>query len=307
MTITPAQAIDVVGSVFGPHPGYRALHAKGLVCTGTFTPTSDAAALSRAEHLRGGPLQATVRFSNGSGDPEQPDWIPDPRGLAIKLTLPSGGRTDIVCVSSPRFPVRTPQAFIDLIRAQGSGRLAPFRTFAFVARHPEALRNLPVLAPTLVPRESYAGITYYGLHAFKWLDAEGGERWVRYVMRPEFEAAKVSPRDAKARSADYLQHELRGRLAAGGVRFTFEVVIAEPGDKTNDPSAAWPHERRTVEVGTLELTGPDLTRERDGDILVFDPTRVIDGIELSDDPVLRFRGPAYSESVARRTEPETED
>ena len=35
---------------------------------------------------------------------------------------------------------------------------------------------------------------------------------------------------------------------------------------------------------------------------VFDPTRVVDGIELSDDPILRYRPGAYSESVSRRTQ-----
>ena len=34
--------------------------------------------------------------------------------------------------------------------------------------------------------------------------------------------------------------------------------------------------------------------------VVFDPTRVVDGIELSDDPILRFRPSAYSVSVDRR-------
>ena len=34
--------------------------------------------------------------------------------------------------------------------------------------------------------------------------------------------------------------------------------------------------------------------------VVFDPTRVVDGIELSDDPILRYRPGAYSESVSRR-------
>jgi catalase len=42
-------------------------------------------------------------------------------------------------------------------------------------------------------------------------------------------------------------------------------------------------------------------RERGGDILVFDPTRVADGIALSDDPILHFRPRAYSASVTRRT------
>ena len=35
--------------------------------------------------------------------------------------------------------------------------------------------------------------------------------------------------------------------------------------------------------------------------VVFDPTRVVDGIELSDDPILRYRPGAYTESVSRRT------
>ena len=37
------------------------------------------------------------------------------------------------------------------------------------------------------------------------------------------------------------------------------------------------------------------------DILVFDPTRVTDGIDLSDDPILRFRPRAYAASVTRRS------
>ena len=79
------------------------------------------------------------------------------------------------------------------------------------------------------------------------------------------------------------------------------VVLAGDGDDPDDPTVAWPEDRERVEVGRLELTGPDTTRERDGDILVFDPTRVTDGIELSDDPILRFRPRAYSVSVAHRT------
>ena len=46
-------------------------------------------------------------------------------------------------------------------------------------------------------------------------------------------------------------------------------------------------------VGTFEITAPENERETDGDILVFDPTPVVDGIELSDDPVLEFRSRAH--------------
>jgi catalase len=63
----------------------------------------------------------------------------------------------------------------------------------------------------------------------------------------------------------------------------------------------WPDERQQVTLGRLEVTGLAHDREQGGDILVFDPTRVTDGIELSDDPILRFRPHAYAESVLRRT------
>jgi catalase len=79
------------------------------------------------------------------------------------------------------------------------------------------------------------------------------------------------------------------------------VIVAEDGDDVHDPTVAWPEERERVEVGRLVLTGPETEREREGDILVFDPTRVTDGIELSDDPILHFRPQAYSVSVERRT------
>ena len=82
--------------------------------------------------------------------------------------------------------------------------------------------------------------------------------------------------------------------------FSLEAQIAEPGDPVDNPNAAWPRSRRRVTVGALHITGLDTERERDGDVLVFDPTRVTDGIECSDDPVLNFRHDAYSESVARR-------
>jgi catalase len=56
-----------------------------------------------------------------------------------------------------------------------------------------------------------------------------------------------------------------------------------------------------VSVGTLDIIGIDTEREKGGDIVVFDPMRVIDGIEPSDDPVLRFRTRACSASVKLRT------
>jgi catalase len=301
MTVDPKQAIDAVNSYFGRHPGARALHAKGVLLKGTFTANDEARSLTRAAHMQGDAVPVTARLSNGSGKPAEPDYRPDPRGLAVKFYLPDGSRTDIVAVSNPRFISRTPEGFVELLAAQGSGVAAAWKLPLAFARHPEMLRNAPALAPSLRPPPSYATIPYYGLHAFKWIDSDGGERFVRYTWLPEATAPKISAREARARGRDYLREDLERRLSADPIRFALEVQLAGAGDPTDDPSVAWPSTRRRVGVGVLELTDRETGRETGGDVLVFDPTRVTDGIELSDDPVLAFRPKAYSESVARRT------
>jgi len=79
------------------------------------------------------------------------------------------------------------------------------------------------------------------------------------------------------------------------------VQLAGAGDPIDDPTAQWPSDRSAVRAGRLEITELAFDRERGGDVLVFDPTRVPDGIRLSADPILLARPGAYAVSVARRT------
>ena len=295
--LSPEQALDAINRRFGSH-GARALHAKGTLLKGRFTATKEAASLTRAAHMQGEPVDVTVRVSNGSGDPQAPDYGPEVRGMAVKFYLPDGSRTDISAQTVPRFPVRTPDAFINLIRASAPGAARFWRLPVFLATHPEALPALKANAPALKPPASYATCRYYAIHAYKWIDAQGGERYVRYTWIPEANEPPLSPEEAKSRGRDYLQADIVERLP---VRFTLELQIAGPGDKVDDPSAVWPAERQKVSAGTLELTAPETGREKGGDVLVFDPGRVTDGIAPSEDPILKYRSPAYSVSVERRS------
>ena len=79
------------------------------------------------------------------------------------------------------------------------------------------------------------------------------------------------------------------------------MVLGTDEDSTSDPTEVWPEDRETVDAGRLVLTGPETERETGDDVLVFDPMRVCDGIELSDDPIVTFRHQAYAESVALRS------
>jgi len=303
VTLTPDQAIDAANEVFGRHPGYRALHAKGTLCTGTFTATPAGARLTRAAHMQGKPVKVTARVSNGGGNPDVPDYLPDVRGLAVKCYLPDGSRTDIVAQSAPRFPARTPEAFVELMHASHPSPSMPLKLTRFLARNPVAIRGLPANTLALLPPASYAVIRYYAVHAYRWIDSDGVSRYVRYTLVPHVSERPPSPLQARSRGRDYLQDDIRDRLSRGPVRFKLELQLAEVGDAVDDPTSVWPKSRQVVIAGTLELTGLETERETGGDVLVFDPVRVTDGIELSDDPILRFRERAYSASVARRAPP----
>jgi catalase len=293
------EAVEAINQRFGRHAGFRALHAKGLFCIGTFTASAAAARLSRAAHMQGTPVPVTARFSNGGGDPTVPDYMPDVRGLAVSFHLPDGKRTDIVAQTAPRFPVRSPAAFIAFVQAMEPGIAQLWKLPAFLLRHPEALSPMVASAGALIkPPASYGSMPYYAVHAFKWIAADGSERFVRYRWQPE-QVAQLSPLQARKLGPDYLQAELRQRLQAGPIRFTLHAQIAGPGDMVHDPLAVW-SSGETVLLGALELKAVDAAREQDGKPFVFDPIRITDGIELSNDPILQFRSKAYSVSVARR-------
>jgi len=298
--ISPDDAIDAIRGTGGAQPGCRALHAKGTLYRGTFTATAEAARLSVAKHLDGSAVPALIRFSNGSGNPAEPDNVAGVRGMAVKFTLPDGSTTDVSTQTARLFLSSTPDGFVDFLRAMRPGPAAPLRMAKFLVTHPRLLGALPVLrAATRIPA-SYASIEFHGLHSFRWVDADGEGRFVRYHLVPAGGEEVLSTEEARAKDPEFLTAELNARLTSGTVRFDYQVQIAGPTDSTVDPSAPW-KSTEMVTVGTLEIAGLDTEREHGGDIVVFDPMRVTDGIEPSDDPVLRFRSLAYSASVKLRT------
>src|SRR5829696_612046 len=293
------QVVDAINEITGEHRGHRAAHAKGTLLKGSFTGSGSG--LTTAAHMAEGSVPVTARFSNGGGEPAIPDYAKEGRGLAVKFYLPDGSRTDVVALSLPCFFARTPEDFLAFTRARKpdaeTGQPDFGKIGAWLEAHPEAGPAIQA-AVTADPPATYASVTYNSIHSFRWTAPDGTERYVRYRFEPEAGESTLSEEDAKARGRDYLQEEIVGRDSTA---FRMVAVIAEEGDAVNDPTVAWPEEREKVELGRLELSGADTEREKDGDILVFDPTRVTDGIELSDDEILRFRPRAYSASVTRRS------
>jgi catalase len=304
------QIVDAANALYGSHPGSRALHAKGTWCAGTFTASAEAAELCRAAHFQGDRIPAVVRFSNGSGDPESDDWQRDARGMAVRLRPPEGDETDILAVTTPAFVLRTPEDFLEFIELRkpdpDTGQPDWEKLGAFLADHPEAQTAVQWTLNT-EPPASFATQIYHSPHTFRLLGADGSPTLVRYRWRPEAGEATLPDDEAKELGRDYLREEFEQRLEGGPVSFDLKLQIPDEDDPIDDATAAWPEERERIHAGTLEITELIDDPETGDHIEVFDPTRVVDGIELSDDPILHARARAYSVSAYRRLGLEVEN
>jgi catalase len=298
------QIVDAMRTLAGPHPGFRPVHAKGLVCSGTFRASAGAAGITRAPHFAGQRVPTIVRFANASGNPDVHDGVPNVRSMAVKFQLPDSKNADILANSIEGFVVRTPAELLDFLRAQlpnpATGQPDPDAVPRFLAGHPAGRAFVERLMKRPVPA-SYAQVMYHAEHAFRFTAADGTSRFGRYRFVPLAGEALLSPDDAGKRHPNFLRDELEERLRHGPTEFRLLLQLADEGDPTDDVTALWPEGRSLVELGRLEITGLSPASASDERRLIFDPTNRTDGIDLSADPILLARSAAYAVSYDRRS------
>ena len=290
-----------IDSMFGLHPGFRPLHAKGIMLSGAFNPSREAASLTRAPHFSRDSTPVTVRFSDGTGLPSIPDNAPDasPHGLAIRFHLGEHVHTDIVSHSTDAFPVRTGQEFLEFLRAAASGDPSKF-----LAAHPAALAFIQSPKPNPV---SFATEAYFSVTAFRFVNSRGAARYGRYRIVPDAGVQQLDDVTGKSENANYLLEEITRRVAAGPVRFKIDVQLANDGDVVDDSTKHWPADRPVIPFGSIVLT-EKATDDEEHRRIIFDPIPRVDGIESSGDPLLELRAAIYLLSGRRRrqaTESET--
>src|SRR5580658_1665590 len=297
----PTQIVDLANKVDGVHAGFRAFHAKGVVVEGTFKASALAAQLSRASLFNGSTIRVTARFSDGSGMPNLPDGSPAmPRGIAIKYHLTGGADTDMVTNSFKFFPVGTGEDFRDLLQAivaSPPDAAKPTKLEQFFASHP----NAPKAIGSLPIPDSFADEEYHGIDAFIFVSKIGQRQAVRYLIVPE-KLVHITPEEAAKQPPDFLFDDLVKRIPQKPVVFHLKAQLAEPDDQTKDASQPWPNDRKVVELGTLTLTKVVPNSMEAQKKLLFLPTNLTAGIELSDDPLPSVRAAAYGVSFGRRSQ-----
>ena len=306
----------------------RPVHAFGIGATGYFEASDIARDYSIAEHFQGRRIPVVARFSNGSGSGVQHDGWSDVRGLAVRFQLPNGAAADLIAMTLNEFFTPTVETFLDFSPATipiparrespwlkifdmlrlmlpmadpypGQTTEAVTGALKFADRHSYA--KLPVFqAGALGAPVSYARATYHAVHTFVVVAPDGVRRPVRFTWQP---VSGVLTNPIATPVDKYLQQELSDRLAEGPARFILMMTIGETGDDFADPSRPWSPHRVRIVMGTLTLDAVPDDQVANGELLSFNPWRLVPGIEPSDDPILRARRDAYELSRKLRGAP----
>lgn len=286
----------------GVHPGFRRNHAKGVCVIGDFTSNGQLASLSRASVFRTGTYPVIGRLAIAGGNPHAPDYGVPVRSFALEFQLPHGEQWRTGMNALPFFAVSTPQGFYDQqIASQPqaeTGKPDPQKIRAFMQAHPES-QAFYAWAKNHVLAASWTQESYNSLNAFRFTNAEGESHFVRWGLVPH---APWQPIGAEQKQQpNYLQAELQHQLDAGPVMWDLVVTLAEPGDKVNDASQAWPADRQRRVAGTLTIRQAHAQQGGRCNDINYDPLILPDGISGSDDPLLAARSAAYARSFNLRT------
>ena len=192
------------------------------------------------------------------------------------------------------------QHFHKAILATDPSKPHPWPIEEFLGTHPRALK---FVQDNRVLPASFATEAFFSNDSFVFVNKDGVRQAGRYQIIPVAGRKDLSEVEAKARSADYLIQDLKTRLAAGPIQFGLVVQLPNAGDPTNDPSLVWPADRKTIDAGTISINSVVPGSAEVEKQMVFDPTHLTDGIELSDDPLPALRARVYSLSASHRQRP----
>lgn len=298
--LTPAAMVNTFEHLDGKHPGFRRNHAKGVCITGYFESNGEGQALSKAQIFRPGRVPIVGRFALAGGMPFAADTAHTVRSLAILFKQPDGEEWRTGMINIPVFLVNTPQDFHDFMLVSSpdphTGKVDQTAMNAFLAKHPETAAALKVIGSH--PFSSgFADSPYYGLNAFRFVNAKDESTPVRWWIKPDqtFEADNSATTDK-----NYLFDAVITKIHSGPLRWHLILTVGQPGDPTAEAAISWPEDRKQIDAGTLvidAIESEDTSPTRD---ITFDPLVLPAGISPSDDPLLSARSASYSQSFRRR-------
>ncbi|WP_301108054.1 catalase [Sporosarcina sp.] len=289
-SLSASDAINAIESAVPIEKHLRRAHSFGIAFKAVFQPTGAAIPWSTAAHLQKKEVPAIVRFSHSSTSPDSNKRLNPVKGMAVRFHLADGTFTNLTMVNLPVFISETPEAFIGLLKTFDSDKSGWSDRLNFLL-HSAHYKAFATILKKLKPFKNFETLHYYAIHTYYLVNEKRQRQAVRFEWQP-------LPSNASNSGGTNTENALLQKVEAGDpIRFRLLIQLADQGDTVDNPTIAWPSDRRKIEAGVLTLTSLCADNAEE---LVFDPTVTISGLECSEDPVLLFRSAAYEESARRR-------
>jgi catalase len=291
----------------------RVVHARGTGVFGEFVPTADITNLTVAKVFNSGTKTPVfVRFSTVMGYRGSPEQARDPRGFAIKFYT-AQGNWDIVGINKPIFFIRDAIKFPDFVHANKPSAVTGVQdanlAFDFFAHTPESTNMLAHMYADEGMPDSYRHMDGYGVHAFKMVNAKGEVHYVKFHWRSDQGLKNLRPQEIPASIGNdwnLMTNDLYGAIRKGDYpKWDLYIQVLNPSDLGKfdydalDDTKEWlnvPEKK----VGTMTLNRVPDNYFESTEESAFAPSRLVPGIEPSEDRMLQGRMFAYADTQMYR-------
>ena len=240
-------------------------------------------------------FDATIRFSNGSGDPTHHDIKGDGRGMAIKVHGVEGNRLvaggdqdsqDFIMINYPLFFVAKPQTYLPIIKAVSDGSIfnaiGAAKAVAWEPRDAWVIAQLATIKILNPVQEQYWSEVPYRLgeagegkaikFSAKPVECEGSDPMPGLVSKKLKIAELTAASLVSDKDHDYLRKALVQSLDPNAPSpkqacFDFQIQLAQPGDSVEDPRWTWTGAfttvaRVTIKAQTFDTPDQDMACEK---------------------------------------------
>lgn len=284
--------VDSFEKVFGVTEGKRRNHTKGFCFSAELVPQGTSIQKYSNSALFTQPAKVIGRLSHKGGNNHAPDNKPGEYGMGLAITLASGEQQRMSMNTLDFFPVATPEAFAELMRAKVQGKASVKEFKKNNADLQRFKKHMSTKKRELTP---YEGTRYNSVNSFYLVNKAGDKTAVRWSFIPEKkQSIVVTP------SENFFFENMQKNLTDHALSWNMQVTIANENDAVNNASIPWQGEHEKIIAAKLNVLS--ISTEQSGQCadVNFDPLVLATGFEPSQDPLLQARRNAYAISFGKR-------
>ncbi|MVM28429.1 catalase [Spirosoma sp. HMF4905] len=298
----------------------RIVHARGAAAHGYFQVYEGQSELTRAHFLQDPSVKTPVfvRFSTVAGSRGSSDLARDVRGFAVKFYTQEGN-FDLVGNNMPVFFIQDAIKFPDFVHAvkpepnneipQAASAHDTF--WDFISITPESMHMIMwVMSDRAIPR-SYRMMEGFGVHTFRFINAEGKARFVKFHWKPLLGVHSVVWDEAQlisGRDPDFHRRDLWDAIEGGAYpEWELGVQIVEEEDEHKfdfdllDSTKLIPEELvPVIRIGKMTLNHNPDNYFAETEQVAFHLGHLVPGLDFTNDPLLQGRLFSYTDTQLSR-------